>query len=274
MEQKTQKTTKTVQAMIAGLTCTALATSTIAPSFAAPARLPSLAQTNGITAMPLLLQTQQAGTGGQTGGTAGTGGGATGGTGGGSAGGTAGNDDDTGVGAGGNDITRSNGSSGGPRPRIYYFINSNATDRISDELSKALGACNPERLERRYRIDCLRLHFWRLSRELPDSGEYAPVRAALAKAAADLDAIVRQNLDNSAPRVRVRVNGKSAAPLLPPIRAVRPGTEAKVAKQAERVIAEATTALLRSTENSDRRMVHYQQIAAAISSTKVLLRSA
>jgi hypothetical protein len=216
--------------------------------------------------LPQLIPVQGKGTGtGGTGGTSGTGGG----TGGGGT--SSGSGSSAGV---SDDLTGSSRASGGPRPRIYYYINSNATDRISDELSNALGACSPDRLERRYRIDCLRLHFWRLSRDLPATGEYAPVREALAKAAADLDAIVRQNIDTSAPRLRVRVNGKSAAPLLPPIRAVRAGTEAKVAKQAERVIAEATTALLRSTENSDRRMVHYQQIAAAISSTKVLLRSA
>lgn len=245
-----------VRAAVAGLACTAVATSAYVPVFAAPARMPVISAAENQATMPYLIQTQQSG-----GGTGGTGGG------------TAGTGRGTST-SSPNSLTGSGSSSGGPKARIFYFINSNATDRISEELAESLGACSPDRLERRYRIDCLRLHFWRLSQDLPSTGDYAPVRAALAKAAADLDAIVRQNLDTSAPRLRVRANGKPAAPLLPPIRAVRAGTEARVAKQAERVIAEATTALLRSTENSDRRMTHYQQIASAISSTKVLLRSA
>jgi hypothetical protein len=39
------------------------------------------------------------------------------------------------------------------------------------------------------------------------------------------------------------------------------------------VIDEASTQLLRSAENSERRYAHYQQISAAVDSTKTLLRS-
>ncbi len=162
---------------------------------------------------------------------------------------------------------------GGPKMRAYLHFNPSSTDRISDAIGGAVRTCGPDYLEPRYRIDCIRVYFLQLSRELPRTGDYAPVRAALAKAAADLDVIVRQNRDPSAPLLRPRLNGKPAAPLLPPIRAVRPEAAARALRQAEAVIEETATVLLRSTENSERRTAHYQQIAAAIGSTKVLLRS-
>lgn len=168
----------------------------------------------------------------------------------------------------------SGGNKGGPSGKRFTYLNPRDTDRISDALGGALKTCGPEFIERRYRIDCIRFYFRQVASELPQTGEYAPVRAALARAADQLDAIVRQNQDTAAPSVRPRQNGKPAAPRLPPIRAIRADAEARAARQAEAVIAEAATALLRSTENSERRMTHFQQIAAAIDSTKVLLRSA
>lgn len=162
---------------------------------------------------------------------------------------------------------------GGPSGKRYIYLNPRETDKISDALGGALRTCSPEFVERRYRIDCIRFYFRQIASELPDTGEYAPVRAALIKAADQLDAIVRQNRDAAAPSLRPRVNGKPAAPRLPPLRAIRSGSELRAERAAQAVIDEAATVLLRSTENSERRMAHYQQIAAAINSTKVLLRS-
>ena len=45
-------------------------------------------------------------------------------------------------------------------------------------------------------------------------------------------------------------------------------------QQAQRVVQQAETKLLRSSENSEKRFQHYQQVATAVGSTKVLLRSA
>lgn len=163
---------------------------------------------------------------------------------------------------------------GGPSGKRYIYLNPRETDKISGALGGALRTCSPEIIERRYRIDCIRFYFRQIADELPQTGEYAPVREALARAADQLDAIVRQNGDPTAPAVRPRLNGKPAAPRLPPIRALRPGTEVRAERAAQAVIDEAATVLLRSTENSERRMAHYQQIAMAIRSTKVLLRSA
>ncbi|SPH18683.1 hypothetical protein DEA8626_02225 [Defluviimonas aquaemixtae] len=156
----------------------------------------------------------------------------------------------------------------------FVFLNSRDTDRLIYVILSARRTCGDDWIEPRYRIDCLRFHFWQMSRELPKSGEYEPVRRALAKAAGDLDRIVRRNLDRSAPAVRPRIEGKPLAPRLPPIRAVKPEAEAQAARAAVAVVEEAGTVLLRSSENSERRQVHYRSIAGAIDSTKVLLRSA
>lgn len=165
------------------------------------------------------------------------------------------------------------GGGGGASLKRYIYLNPRETDKISDALGGALKTCSPDFVDRRYRIDCIRFYFRQIASELPRTGEYAPVRDALTTAADKLDAIIRQNLDPNAPTIRPRLNGKSAAPRLPPIRAIRPESEARAMRAAQAVIEEAETVLLRSTENSDRRMAHYQQIAAAIDSTKVLLRS-
>jgi hypothetical protein len=155
----------------------------------------------------------------------------------------------------------------------YYFLNDSDTDKITKVLAGALKTCGPDALERRYRIDCVRYYFWQMSRELPDTGEYLPVKQALAKAATELEAIVKRNRDPSAAPVRPRLKGGSLAPRLPPIHAIRPEAEARAMREAQAVIEETATVLLRSTENSQRRMIHFQQIAAAVGSTKVLLRS-
>ena len=47
----------------------------------------------------------------------------------------------------------------------------------------------------------------------------------------------------------------------------------KAMAKANAVVEEAATQLLRSAENSERRYAHYQQISAAVDSTKTLLRS-
>jgi hypothetical protein len=43
--------------------------------------------------------------------------------------------------------------------------------------------------------------------------------------------------------------------------------------QAQQIVTETETLLLRSTEASNARKVHYSRIAAAVDSNKVLLRS-
>lgn len=148
------------------------------------------------------------------------------------------------------------------------------TKEIIDQIAKATRTCGADQIERRYRVDCLRYELWRISQALPKTGDYAPVQAALAKAARDLDRIAERYADPAAPGVRASIGGKPLAPQTPPLNAVRREDEDRAIREAERVIEEAQTILLRSSAQSQARSVAFQDIATALDSTKVLLRSA
>jgi hypothetical protein len=57
------------------------------------------------------------------------------------------------------------------------------------------------------------------------------------------------------------------------MRAVRQPQAAELNRQASDIVAEAETILLRSASSDATRAIHYQRIAAAVGSNKVLLRS-
>lgn len=148
------------------------------------------------------------------------------------------------------------------------------TKEIIGQIAKATQTCGVDQIARRYRVDCLRYELWRISQALPKTGDYAPVQAALAKAARDLDRIAERYADPAAPGVRASIGGKPLAPQTPPLNAVRREDEDRAIREAERVIEEAQTILLRSSAQSQARSVAFQDIATALDSTKVLLRSA
>jgi hypothetical protein len=151
------------------------------------------------------------------------------------------------------------------------FLNSRGTDSITAQIDRIRLTC--DRMNQNYRIHCLVLEMRQVADSIPASGEFAPVRAALLDASRGLQAITDTYEDPSAPRVRARVGGRPAAPQTPPITAIRPEAVARAAAEAEAVLDEAITVLLRSAENSARRQVAFQPIAQALDSTKVLLRS-
>ncbi|MCV2864150.1 hypothetical protein [Defluviimonas sp. WL0075] len=152
-------------------------------------------------------------------------------------------------------------------------VTDDTTDQIVDTISTATDTCSDEWINESYRIDCIRQTLLLAAARLPNRGDYAPVKAALVDAADKLDKIVVQNANASSGRVTPPIGGRPLAPTLPPLRAVSPAAQEQAVAQALAVLEEAETILLRSAENSERRLVHYQQVAQAIDSTKVLLRS-
>lgn len=155
--------------------------------------------------------------------------------------------------------------------RERSFVNPRATEAFVADIGRASETC--DRITQNYRLHCLVRELDRVAATVPEGGEYAPVRAALEQATRGLQAITDTYEDTAAPRVRARVGGRPAAPRTQPITAIRPETVARAAAEAEAVLDEAVTILLRSAENSARRQVAFQPIAQAIDSTKVLLRS-
>ena len=124
-----------------------------------------------------------------------------------------------------------------------------------------------------YRIDCLRRAYIDIARSIPDTGDYRPIRQALLDAAGKLDAIVTANLDPTAPVINPHEKGRPLAGRIGSVRAVAPERLAAASRAAEKVIADTGMLILRSGEIPKRRTAHYQQIAAAMDGTMVVLRS-
>ena len=152
-------------------------------------------------------------------------------------------------------------------------LSDRTTDAIAARLSEANITCGG-RLPMEYRIDCIRNYYADLAQDLPNTGDYRPVKQALLQAARQLDAIVRANLDPSAPKIRPNRGNKPDSPRIGPLRAVKATGAKKAAKAAGQVIAETSLVILRSGEDPTRRTAHYAEISTAMESNLTILRSA
>ncbi len=123
-----------------------------------------------------------------------------------------------------------------------------------------------------YVVDCIAKHLRAAANSMPAGRAFGETRTTLNQAALELEQLVTENSDPEQPRIRVSM----ATPLrdtTPPLRATRPETAVNVKAQALAVLDEAETVLLRSADASRGRATHFQRIADAIDSNKVLLRS-
>lgn len=146
------------------------------------------------------------------------------------------------------------------------------TESITDALARAERLCR--QIPVGYKIDCLSVQYAKIARLLPKGGDYGVVRDVLTRASEDLHKIAKDNRDRTEDKTdfAVQLDGRRET-VGKPIHPIRPAAQAAANAAAIRVIQEAQTVLLRSTENSNRRKVHYQRIAMALESNKVLLRS-
>lgn len=122
-----------------------------------------------------------------------------------------------------------------------------------------------------YRIDCLRQRLADIAQRIPAGPAYSEARQIISRASSKLGRIQSGITDAKVPRQRSRANPRLKQTKT--YAAVRREKLSKAMEQARQVIDEASTQLLRAAENSEKRASHYQQIAAALNSTKVLLRS-
>lgn len=151
-------------------------------------------------------------------------------------------------------------------------ISPQATDRIARMFTDAREFCRY--IDPLYRIDCLYAKFRRIAQDLPKTGDYAPVRAALVKAADRLEDVVDSYEDRSAPRIQPRLRSQPDAERIRPLSPIHPDRLAVANRAATEIVTELSTVLLRSSSGSERRQLAFQEIATAVDSTKVLLRSA
>lgn len=147
------------------------------------------------------------------------------------------------------------------------------TSYVTNSIVKNINAARVEcgSYEPIYRIDCLRQRLAEITRKIPRGPAYSEARQIVGRAASQLGRIQAGIADQKAPRKRSRGNARLKAAHV--YTADRRDKLNKAMEQARQVIAEAETQLLRAGENSEKRAGHYQQIAAALGSTKVLLRS-
>ncbi len=152
-------------------------------------------------------------------------------------------------------------------------INSGVTKSIVKILQGANSTCD-RRIELRYRIDCLRIYYLKVAANLPDTGDYLPIKQAMLDAADKLDAIVKKYQDDSAPVIRPREGHKSAAKRLPPVRPVKENFAEAAAAEAAMVVKEAELVIIRSGGDPAKRTQAYTDVAAAVEDNLVILRSA
>ena len=101
--------------------------------------------------------------------------------------------------------------------------------------------------------------------------ESGAIRAAAAEDAAQkLHALALSNNSADLPQTVHRAAGRTSSR---PLTAVSDAALASVTGQAAAIIESTKPVLLRSSENSERRRVAFEQISQVVDSTKVLLRS-
>jgi hypothetical protein len=165
-------------------------------------------------------------------------------------------------------------SSDGPSATKGASLNKGFTKEILRVIKSANATCNDDRVLLKYRIDCLRVYYGWAADVIPDTGEYLPIKKALRRAEAKLSAIVSANVDRDEPVIRPRDNHKKNAKKLPPLRPVKKSAEKKAVAQAKEVVKETELVILRSGEDPSRREPHYTEVAAAVDSNLLILRSA
>lgn len=160
-------------------------------------------------------------------------------------------------------------------PPATQQLESPATAEVSAALrilSQARNFCGALS-DSAYHIDCLAERMRAAAQSLPEDGEMAEARAALEQAARDLAATTARYRDPARPPIRARRGGTRPISTARPIAPVRKADEARAKAEALAILSRTETVLLRSADRSAERALAYQQVAAAVGSNKVLLRS-
>ena len=157
------------------------------------------------------------------------------------------------------------------RGRLEILLTAATTRRIVLDLASVRKECAG--YDEVYRIDCLRQGIDMVAASLPDNSEYQDAKRILKRASSRLGRIVSTYQDRSAPKLQVPANANPRFKKARKYTAIKREAVPQAMAKAADIVNEATTELLRSGENSERRYVHYQDISVAVDSTKTLLRS-
>ncbi|WP_395541631.1 hypothetical protein [Neotabrizicola sp. sgz301269] len=152
-------------------------------------------------------------------------------------------------------------------------------DELTPEAAQIVNSINVGRdycgwLEKKeYVIDCLSDELNRAAEAIPQGSKYAPARAALKKASADLSRLAAANESATLrPGIAHTTRSGEERRSTRPLRAVETAKLDEVSAAAIGIIQETGTILLRSASNSDE-AANFTAISAAVNSNTVLLRS-
>ncbi len=157
------------------------------------------------------------------------------------------------------------GADGGGQNVGGGFANSfsyGQTNAIAADVGKANDICKNLPIE--YRADCLAQSL-KSSASKVRKKAYIPVKNEISTTAQSIEDIVTENLDEEAPVIKV--GNKIYRP-------IKKEAVAVVNERVAKVVTESATRLIRSAGNSVTRKIHFQRVAKALNSTKVLMRSA
>ncbi len=146
--------------------------------------------------------------------------------------------------------------------RISFGVTGANTKSFVKDITNANSTCLIIPLE--YRADCLAQNLKEAGRKVRKK-TYAPVKAELQIAAQAIDQIIIENLDEAAPLIKV--GNKTYRP-------VKKEAVEQVNQQVTKVLEDTASKLIRAAGKSVTRKIHFQRIAKAVDSNKVLLRAA
>ena len=146
------------------------------------------------------------------------------------------------------------------------------TDSVVVDFNEAIAFCGAIGSDE-YVIDCLSERLDVIASQLPESGEFAEMRTAIADASAQLGALAAQNQSATLPSGIARSTGAAPVVTTRPLRPVATETLAASLLAADAIIAQTQVVLLRSSTNSQNRSLDFQTVAAVVGTSRALLRS-
>jgi hypothetical protein len=160
-----------------------------------------------------------------------------------------------------------------PGPSVSTGISgTTSTAAYVDELKASVAFCQAI-TNREFLVDCLSERIGATAQRMPAYGDVSAMRATLLTASRKLGAVAAKYRAPATPAVRLQSTGANPITTTRPLRPVASENLDAALAEAATIVAETETVLLRSAEGSQDRALDFQQVAAVMGSTKVLLRS-
>ena len=152
------------------------------------------------------------------------------------------------------------------------FGSSQGLEFLLGGLSSARKFC--AQIDKAYVVDCLAERLGVIADQVPEGSDYTAFNEVLSDTSRKLETLARSNRDMAKPRGRAKTGGETPISTTRPLTPVDAQRTAEINRQARAILESAETVLLRSGGQSRESQSQYRQLAQAVGSTTVLLRSA